>query len=250
MPRAVPSGYRQFFKGLPQGLKQGRDGIERQGLLVGFGAQRLEAHAALFSLLIADHQGPRGTAAVGAFELFAKGSSGAIELHGNTGLPEVARQTEEPQPQPPHRDSPVNGGGQLGGEPGRCTIGIGFGCSLEHQQQTLHAQSPADRRRWRTAQLLHEAVVTATATHGGLGTELVAGDFKGGVTVVIEATHQTGVHLEGNRQLTQQLPEPQRSERHSPPIKPPAGWGHRPSSAWVVGFLLSRMRRGLVVSRS
>ena len=87
MPRAVPPGYRQFLKGLPQGLQQGRDCIKRQGLLVGFRAQRLETHAALFRLLIPYYQGPRSPATVGAFELFAKGCSGAIELNGNTGLP-------------------------------------------------------------------------------------------------------------------------------------------------------------------
>ena len=53
--------------------------------------------------------------------------------------------------------------------------------------------------------MLHQAVVAAATADRGLGAELAAGDFKGGVAVVIQAAHQPGVEHKGNLQRLEPL---------------------------------------------
>ena len=50
-----------------------------------------------------------------------------------------------------------------------------------------------------------QAVVATTTADGGLSTQPIAGDLKGGVAVVVQAPHQSGVQSERNPQGGQAL---------------------------------------------
>ena len=54
-----------------------------------------------------------------------------------------------------------------------------------------------------TSQLTNQAVVTTTTADGGLGPQLITGDFKSRVAVVVQTTHQPRIEPERNPQGSQ-----------------------------------------------
>ena len=88
-------------------------------------------------------------------------------------------------------------------EPSSVTLRISLRGGFQHQQQPFHAKSPSDGRGLRTSQLTNQTVITTTSADGGLGTELITGDLKSRVAVVIQATHQPWIEPKGNPQSIQ-----------------------------------------------
>ena len=78
----------------------------------------------------------------------------------------------------------------IGGDP-RCLKCV----FLEQCQQPLHAHGKTASRCWLAANLLDQAVVTATRAHRTLCTELGGYPFEYSKVVIIQPTHQTRVDL-------------------------------------------------------
>lgn len=87
-----------------------------------------------------------------------------------------------------------------------------------------------------------------TAPDRGLSTMMIAGDLESGMAVVIKPTHKPRVEIKWNGQIAQKNHTASKrcalfSLRESNNV------GASASNAWVVEFLLSRMRKGLVIIR-
>jgi hypothetical protein len=119
---------------------------------------------------------------------------------------------------------------------------------LPQREQALDAHGEAAGRRRLAAQLRDQAVVAAAGADGALRAELVGHPLEHGQVVVIESAHQARIDPVGNRRILEQLLHAlEMFERFLAEIVDQLR--RRLDQACSAGFLVSRMRSGLLCSR-
>ena len=100
--------------------------------------------------------------------------------------------TAAPHPQPGQRAGTLSPGG-CGSHGSRQRP---FHPLRDHRpsaRQCRHQRGRSHRRRGRTAQLLNQTVIPTASTNSGMSAELIAGDLKSRMALVVKATHEPRV---------------------------------------------------------